>query len=100
MKGKRRLKRSSNRIFTGVLGGIADYFGIDATLIRIIFVVLTIFPGHVVFGLLIYLLLTVLIHDDVDTQRSSFFGGFGSPKTDQSTRKELHDVTEEDSDKK
>jgi len=61
MNSKRRLTRSSKRILTGVLGGIAAYFGISATLVRIIFVILTIYPGHILFGLLVYLLLTVLI---------------------------------------
>ncbi|KRK99900.1 hypothetical protein FD04_GL000023 [Secundilactobacillus odoratitofui DSM 19909 = JCM 15043] len=96
MNSKRRLTRSSDRIFTGVLGGLAAYFGISATLVRIIFVVLTIFPGHVVFGLLVYLLLTVIIPENTGTQRQSHFWN-----ADQSqSRKELHDVTEEDTDKK
>lgn len=38
---QKKLYRSrSNRMITGLCGGIADYFGIDATLVRIIFVVL------------------------------------------------------------
>lgn len=41
MEGK--LTRSkSDRMLAGVLGGVAAYFNIDATLLRIIFVVLTI----------------------------------------------------------
>ncbi|MGE3856873.1 MAG: PspC domain-containing protein [Dehalococcoidia bacterium] len=38
----RRLTRSTNRRLGGVCGGLADYFGIDATLVRVTFVVLAI----------------------------------------------------------
>lgn len=96
MNSKRRLTRSLNRLITGVLGGIAEYFGISAALVRIIFVVLTIYPGHILFGLLVYLLLTVLIPEDTKRQRTTSFWGANS----QQGRKELHDVTEEDTDKK
>ena len=39
---KKRLYKSSNVVIGGVCGGIADYFGIDPTLVRIIAVALTI----------------------------------------------------------
>ncbi|MCH5462194.1 PspC domain-containing protein [Lactobacillus sp. LC28-10] len=97
MNSKRRLTRSSKRILTGVLGGIAAYFGISAALVRIIFVILTIYPGHILFGLLVYLLLTVLIPEDSGTMHHSGFWGMGQQSR---SRKELHDVTEEDTDKK
>ena len=38
----RRLTRSTDRRLGGVCGGLADYFGIDPTLVRITFVVLAI----------------------------------------------------------
>ncbi|WP_456367415.1 PspC domain-containing protein [Thermococcus sp.] len=41
MEGKKRLVRSKrNKVFLGVLGGIAEYFNVDPTLIRLIFIVL------------------------------------------------------------
>lgn len=33
------LQKSRNRMLSGVLGGIAEYFNVDPTLIRLIFVV-------------------------------------------------------------
>jgi len=55
----RRLTRSSrNRMIAGVCGGLAEYFGIDATLIRVIFVVLALMAGP---GLLLYLALWVTL---------------------------------------
>lgn len=45
-------------MIAGVCGGIADYFGIDPTLIRVIFVVLGLLAGP---GLLLYLALWVVL---------------------------------------
>lgn len=57
---KKRLTRSNNKIIAGVLAGFAEYFNIDPTLLRVIYVVVSIlsagFPG-----LLIYLICWVLI---------------------------------------
>ncbi|MBO6034642.1 MAG: PspC domain-containing protein [Paludibacteraceae bacterium] len=47
------LKLSSNKMIAGVCGGYAEFFGLDATLVRIIFVVLTILGSA---GLWIYLI--------------------------------------------
>ncbi len=57
----RPLRRSStNRQVAGVVGGLAEYFNVDPTLLRVIYVVVSIvsaaFPG-----LLVYLLLWLLI---------------------------------------
>jgi phage shock protein C len=59
--GTRTLRRSrTNRQIAGVVGGLAEYFGMDATLLRVVYVVGSIvsaaFPG-----LLVYLLLWVVI---------------------------------------
>ncbi|MGY5854552.1 MAG: PspC domain-containing protein [Candidatus Thorarchaeota archaeon] len=47
-----------NRVIGGVCGGIGEYFGIDPTLIRILWVVLSLVYGA---GLLIYLILFFLV---------------------------------------
>jgi phage shock protein C len=50
-----RLSRSStDRKIAGVCGGLAAYFGIDSTLVRIAVVILSIYPGAVIFGVLAY----------------------------------------------
>ena len=42
----KKFKRSSdNRIFAGVCGGLAEYFGIDSRLVRTIFLVCTLLNG-------------------------------------------------------
>lgn len=41
MATEKKMHRStSNKMIAGVCGGLGDYFGIDATIVRIIFVVL------------------------------------------------------------
>jgi len=53
----RRLQRSvTDRKIAGVCGGLAAYVGVDSTLVRIAAVVLAIYPGAVVCGILVYLL--------------------------------------------
>lgn len=54
-----RLYRSeTNKVIAGVAGGLGDYFNIDPTIIRILFILLTIFGGS---GLIIYIVLWLII---------------------------------------
>lgn len=56
---KKRLFKSSNKIFCGVCGGIADFFGIDPTIVRLLLVVLIIAGFGV--GIIIYLVCAVIM---------------------------------------
>ena len=42
---KKRLKKSSDSKLFGVCGGIAEYFNIDPTIVRVATAVLTLFTG-------------------------------------------------------
>ncbi len=57
---KKRLTRSENKMIAGVLAGFAEYFDIDPSLLRVIYVVVSIlsagFPG-----LLIYLICWIFV---------------------------------------
>lgn len=54
-----RLYRSrTNRVIAGVAGGLGEYFDIDPTLIRVIFILITIFGGS---GIIIYLALWLIV---------------------------------------
>lgn len=58
----RRFERSSSdRIIGGVAGGLGRYFGVDSTLVRIAFVVLTMLAGT---GLVVYAAALVLVPSD------------------------------------
>lgn len=61
MNTARPLRRSrSNRVLAGVVGGLADYFGLDPTLARIIYVLVSIFSAAFP-GILVYIILWILI---------------------------------------
>ena len=60
----RPLRRSSSdRMIAGVVGGLANYFGIDSTLARVLYVVGSIisvaFPGA-----LVYVIMWVIVPDE------------------------------------
>ncbi|HVX04478.1 MAG TPA: PspC domain-containing protein [Rhodanobacteraceae bacterium] len=55
------LRRSRrNRMIAGVVGGLADYFGLDPTLARIIYVLVSVFSAAFP-GILVYIILWILI---------------------------------------
>lgn len=55
---KRLYKSRHNRMLCGVCGGIGEYFGVDPTVIRLIFVLLAIFGMS---GLLFYLICAIIM---------------------------------------
>ncbi len=63
VNGSKTLVRTRDgRIVAGVCSGLAQYFGIDANLIRVIVAVLTVFTGGV--GALAYLAAWVVIPEE------------------------------------
>lgn len=58
-----RLKRSSDKMIAGVCGGIAEWLGWDPTLVRIGYVLLSIFSAAFP-GILIYIVLWVVTPKD------------------------------------
>ncbi len=58
------LRSKDNRVLWGVAGGLAEHIGFNATLVRIAFVVTTLFGGA---GLLAYLVLAVALPEDDGT---------------------------------
>jgi phage shock protein C len=59
MADTRKLYRSRNkRQLAGVCGGLSEYFNIDVTLIRVLFVVFAVLGGP---GLLLYLVLWIVV---------------------------------------
>jgi phage shock protein C len=63
MTTAKRLTRSKDKMVAGVLAGIADYLNIDPTIIRILYVVLSIasigFPG-----LIAYVIMWIIIPEE------------------------------------
>lgn len=59
MEPKRLYRSNTSKMFAGVCGGIAEYFNIDPTLVRLLAVVLT-FGGFGT-GLLAYIIAAAII---------------------------------------
>ena len=58
----RRLFRSTvDRQIGGVCGGLAEYFRVDPTIVRLVAVILAIYPGAVIFGVLAYVIAWAVI---------------------------------------
>lgn len=69
----KKLYKSRDRILAGVCGGIAEYFGVDPTLIRVIWAVLICCFGTGILAYIICMLIipempngTVIIEDDIE----------------------------------
>lgn len=54
----KRLTKSYDRKLCGVCGGIAEYFGVDPTLIRILWVLLVLCAGT---GILAYIIAAIIM---------------------------------------
>jgi phage shock protein C len=60
--GARRLYRSrKGQVVAGVCAGLAEYFKVDATLVRLAFAVLTVFGG---LGALLYLIAWIILPEE------------------------------------
>jgi len=66
-KPKRIYRSRKRRMLAGVAGGIGEYLNVDATVIRIIFVLLAFLHGS---GILIYLILAFIIPGEPEKPES------------------------------
>ncbi|ARM74137.1 PspC domain-containing protein [Listeria monocytogenes] len=55
---KKLYKSSSQKMIAGVCGGLAEYFGIEVTIVRLVWVAATLFFGS---GILLYILAAIII---------------------------------------
>ncbi len=55
---KKLYKSDTDRKICGVCGGLAEYFGMDSTIVRLIFAFLAVFGGP---GILIYIVAAVIM---------------------------------------
>jgi phage shock protein C len=64
MDVKKPLKRSrTNRMIGGVVGGLAEYFGMDVTLARVIYVLVSFFSAAFP-GILVYIVLWLVVPEE------------------------------------
>ncbi len=62
MEGKKLTRPQNNKMLAGVCAGIANYFGLDPTLIRVVYALLTVFTAFA--GVIVYLLLWIIIPEE------------------------------------
>jgi phage shock protein PspC (stress-responsive transcriptional regulator) len=63
--GARRLTRSTaDRKIAGVCGGMASYFIVDSTVVRVAWIVLTVVPGAILFGVIAYVVAWIAMPSD------------------------------------
>ena len=55
---KRLYKSEDNRILCGVCGGVGEYLGVDPTLVRLVWVLITLAAGA---GLLLYIIAAIIM---------------------------------------
>ena len=59
---EKKLQRSrKKRVLAGVAGGLGEYLDIDPVIIRVVFVLVTIFHG---FGLIIYIIMWIVVPEE------------------------------------
>jgi len=56
----KRLRKSRNRMIAGVCGGIAEWLGWDPTLVRVLYVLISIFSAGFP-GILVYIILWIVM---------------------------------------
>ncbi len=56
----KKLTRSDDRVLAGVCGGIAKHFGWDATIVRILYALISIFSAAFP-GILVYIILWIIM---------------------------------------
>ncbi len=59
---KRLYRSSTDQMIAGVCGGIAEYFGVDSTVIRVAWVIFSLMGGS---GILAYIIAAILMPKDI-----------------------------------
>ena len=63
MEPKHLYRSKQNRMITGVCGGVAEYFNFDPTIIRLVYVILSLFTAGFP-GVILYIAASFIIPED------------------------------------
>lgn len=91
---KRLTKSRDNKMVSGVLAGIAEYFGFDPSILRIIYAVATFFG--VGSPIILYIILAIVIPESPRGNRNSEYTGKKYDERKKAQRKEAERPKEED----
>ena len=102
-KGKYLTRSSENRMIGGVCGGLSEHFGFDPAIVRILWVVFTIFVNGV--GILLYIIAWIVIPSDKSVKEGKLKEGVQIKNKKSKTNKDddaksNYDVSRKDSKKK
>ncbi|NLY47562.1 MAG: PspC domain-containing protein [Clostridiales bacterium] len=61
MEPKKLYRSSTNRMICGVCQGIAEYLNMDPTVVRLLWVVLSVFCGAGILGVLVYIAAAIIM---------------------------------------
>ena len=61
MNNKKLYRSRSNRMICGVCGGLGTFLGVDATVVRVLYAVISLLAGAGFLGLVLYFILAVII---------------------------------------
>lgn len=84
---KRLVRSTKNEVIAGVCGGIGEYFEVDPTIIRIIFVILAVWGGV---GIILYLIALIVMPKEgekMDKEKKADVGEKISKAVDEATEK-------------
>ena len=73
MKDKKLYRSTNNKMLSGVCAGFADFIGIDPTIVRVIYALVSFFTGGFA-GVIIYIILAIIIPEDngmIDTDATN-----------------------------
>lgn len=64
MNNKKLYRSRSNRMICGVCGGLGTFLEVDATVVRVLYAVISLLAGAGFLGLVLYFILAVIIPED------------------------------------
>lgn len=73
VKNKKLYKSTNNKMLSGVCAGFADFIGIDPTIVRVLYALVSFFTGGFP-GVIIYIMLAIIIPEDngmIDTDATN-----------------------------
>ncbi len=76
MTNTKRLYKSREKKICGVCGGVAEYFGIDPAVVRVIWAITSLFWGT---GILIYFILALVLEDYKENDPVNNDGSYHEP---------------------
>lgn len=97
---KKLTKSTNNVVITGTLGGIAEFLGIDPTIVRVVYVFLSLitaaFPGFTLYIILACLIPSGRKNNQGYGHKNRYYQGNGNSQNNKRPRKEAEKVNDED----